>query len=140
VTSAPKSGPQPVTDRPALRILVVDDDADFADSLAWLLRHKGHEAHTANNALDAVATIVARPFDVIFLDVRLPGLTGHDLARWVRGHEDAHPPYLIAVTGYGSDADRRAAAEIGIDQFLLKPLDPARLDDLLPRSSNVRKA
>jgi CheY-like chemotaxis protein len=114
-----------------LSVLVVDDDTDFADSLAWLLRHKGHDAHTANNALEAVATIVGRRFDVIFLDVRLPGLTGHDLARWVRGHDDARPPYLIAVTGYGSDADRRAAADIGIDQFLLKPLDPARLDDLL---------
>jgi DNA-binding response OmpR family regulator len=116
---------------PALRVLVVDDDADFADSLAWLLRHKGHEAQTAGTALEAVAAFVAERFDAIFLDVRLPGLTGHDLARWVKGHAGDRPPYLIAVTGSGTDADRRAAAEIGIDQYLLKPLDPARLDDLL---------
>jgi CheY-like chemotaxis protein len=125
------TSPTPTAERTALRVLVVDDDADFAESLAWLIGHKGHEAHTAHNALDAVARIVAKRFDVIFLDVRLPGLTGHDLARWVRGHGDDRPPYLIAVTGYGSDADRQAAAEIGIDQFLLKPLDPAHLDDLL---------
>lgn len=122
---------EPAPDCSALRILIVDDDADFADSLAWLLRHKGHEVHTAGNGLDAVAAFVARAFDVIFLDVRLPGLTGHDLARWVRGHEGERPPYLIAVTGHGSDADRRAAVEIGIDVFLLKPLDPTHLDDLL---------
>jgi CheY-like chemotaxis protein len=125
---------EPPPDRSARRILVVDDDADFADSLAWLLRHKGHEVHTAGNGLDAVAA-VGRWFDVIFLDVRLPGLTGHDLARWVRGHEGQRSAYLIAVTGYGSDADRGAAADIGIDQFVLKPLDPAHLDDLLIRAA-----
>ena len=118
--------------RSALHILVVDDDHDFADSLAWLLRYKGHAVHTAGNGLDAVTAFVNEPFDVIFLDVRLPGLTGHDLARWVRGHEEK-PPYLIAVTGWGSDADRQTAADIGIDRFLLKPLDPACLDDLLAR-------
>ncbi|MBN9122008.1 MAG: response regulator [Planctomycetes bacterium] len=123
--------PEPTSARPALRILVVDDDPDFTDSLAWLLRYRGHDVDTAGNALDAVAAFVAHRFDVIFLDVRLPGLTGHDLARWVRGHAGAWPPYLIAVTGYGSAADRRAAADIGIDLFLLKPLDPAHLDDLL---------
>jgi DNA-binding response OmpR family regulator len=131
MTAAPNPHPEAARARPGLGVLVVDDDADFADSLAWLLGHKGHEAHTANNALQAVEKIVARRFDVIVLDVRLPGLSGHDLARWVKEHADAKPPYLIAVTGYGSAADRRAAAEIGIDQFLLKPLDPTHLDDLL---------
>jgi DNA-binding response OmpR family regulator len=116
---------------PPLHVLVVDDDPDFAESLAELLRHNGHEVRTAGNGLDAVAACVERAFDVIFLDVRLPGLTGHDLARWVRGREGGRRPYLIAVTGHGSDDDRRTAAEIGIDVFLLKPLDPTRLDDLL---------
>lgn len=121
----------------AMRVLVVDDDHDFTDSLAWLLRHKGHAADTAGNGLDAVAAIVAQWYDVIFLDVRLPGLTGHDLARWVRGHEGAKP-FLIAVTGYGSDADRQAAAEIGIDVFLLKPLEPSHLDELMARAARIR--
>ncbi len=127
--------PTPTTPdvRPALRVLVVDDDPDFTDSLAWLLRHKGHETDTAGNGLDAVAAIVAQRYDVIFLDVRLPGLTGHDLARWVRDHEGTKP-FLIAVTGYGSDADRQAAVEIGIDVFLLKPLEPSHLDELMARA------
>lgn len=125
---------EPATDYSTMRVLVVDDDADFAESLAKLLRYKGHEVHTAGNGLDAVAAFVGEPFDVIFLDVRLPGLTGHDLARWVKDHEGGRSPYLIAVTGAGSDADRRAAVNAGIDVFLLKPLDPMCLDELLVRA------
>lgn len=115
----------------AVRILVVDDDADFGETLAWILRYKGHEVRTARNGLEAVAAVVAQPFDVIFLDVRLPGLTGYDLARWVRGQAGGKRPHLIAVTGYGGDEERRTAAEAGIDQFHLKPLDPTHLDELL---------
>jgi CheY-like chemotaxis protein len=117
-----------------LQVLVVDDDPDFAESLAELLRYRGHEVRIAGSGLDAVAACVERPFDVIFLDVRLPGLTGYDLARWVRGRGSERHAHLIAVTGSGSDADRQRAAEIGIDQFELKPLDPARLDELLARA------
>lgn len=132
--TASTSAPQPPLARPALRCLVVDDNADFADSLAELLRHRGHEARTAGSGLGAVAAYTDRPADVIFLDIGLPGLTGHDLARWVRGldgREGGRRPRLIAVTGSDRDADRRAAAEAGIDVFVVKPLDPARLDDML---------
>ena len=131
MTTTARPIPPSVPTKHALRVLVVDDDFDFADSLAWLLRHRGHDVRTAGTGLEAVAAFVKDPFDVIFLDVRLPGLTGHDLARWVRDHAGVKSPYLIAVTGSGSDADRQAAVEVGIDVFLLKPLDPAHLDDLL---------
>lgn len=129
------TAPQPTLKRPeartAARILVVDDDADFAETLAWILRHKGHEVSTAGNGLEAVAAVVAQSFDAIFLEMRLPGLTGHDLARWVRGYAGGKRPHLIAVTGHTGDEERRAAADAGIDQFHLKPLDPARLDEVL---------
>ena len=126
--------PQPPRARHALRCLIVDDDTDFADSLAELLRHRGHDVRTAGSGLGAVAAYTDRPADVVFLDLGLPGLTGHDLARWVRGldgREGGRRPRLIAVTGSNGEADRRAAAEAGIDVFVVKPLDPARLDDLL---------
>ncbi len=120
--------------RPALSVLVVDADRASADRLACLLRERGHEARTAGTGLDAVAAAVERPFDVIVLGANLPGLTGYDLARWVRRHRAARPPYLVAVVGREAEDGGPTAAEAGIDLFLSRPLDPTALGDLLARA------
>lgn len=114
------------------RLLVVDDNADAADSLAVLLRAWGHEVRVAYDGHAAVD--VARDYhpDTILLDLRLPGMDGYHTARQLRaaGLEDAQ---LVAVTGYDDDADPKRSLEAGFDQLLTKPVDPQRLRDLLGR-------
>jgi DNA-binding response OmpR family regulator len=65
------------------------------------------------------------------LDIGLPGLTGHDIARWVSGRNERQPPFLVALTGQRTEEARRKSAECGIALHLVKPIDPRRLEDLL---------
>ena len=126
--------PQPRTAPPpsgAVRILVVDDNVDAADSTAMLLSMDGYETqsvHSARAALEAAASM--RP-DVVLLDIGLPEMDGYDVARRLRALTDASPPTIIAVTGYGQPADRDRAARAGFDEFLVKPVEPAVLERLL---------
>ncbi|HEX4994805.1 MAG TPA: CHASE3 domain-containing protein [Methylomirabilota bacterium] len=116
---------------PARRILVVDDHQDSTDSLALLLRLRGHEVRTAHDGPSALAEIERDRPDVVFLDLGLPGMSGYDVARRVRTMNDPGPLRLVALTGYGTDGDREKAREAGFDVHLAKPVDPRAVDALL---------
>jgi CheY-like chemotaxis protein len=114
----------------ALRVLVVDDNVDSAETLAELLPLWGHEARVAHDGTTALE--VARSFqpDVILLDIGLPGMDGFEIARRIRA--EALPiRRLFAMTGYGEEEDKRKAKEAGFDDHLVKPVDPEALQKCL---------
>jgi two-component system OmpR family response regulator len=122
---------------PGLRVLVVEDHADTADSLALLLTLFGHEVRVARDGPTALEMARAFPPDVVLLDIGLPGIDGWQVAERLRQQSGQKRPLLIAVTGYGQDADHRRSQEAGIDLHLLKPVDPDQLRRLLaPPSIN----
>jgi PAS domain S-box-containing protein len=120
---------------PGRRILVVDDHQDSTDSLALFLRLRGHEVRTAHDGPSALDEIERYRPDVVFLDLGLPGMSGYDVARRVRMMNELGPLRLVALTGYGTDADREKTREAGFDVHLAKPVDPRAVDALLASSS-----
>jgi len=129
----------PLAIDPALRILVVDDNQDAAESLGMLLRYAGCDVRTAHDGLEAVgAASVFRP-EVAILDIGLPGLNGYDAARRIR-KELGTRVTLIAVTGWGQDEDRRRSKEAGFDHHLTKPVELDALQSLLASTSRPRPA
>jgi CheY-like chemotaxis protein len=115
-----------------LRVLVVDDYQDAADSLALLLRFYACEVQVALNGPSALAILQTWWPDAAILDIGLPGMDGYQVAKFIRAHSvERSKPLLIALTGFGRDEDRRRCAAEGMDHHYVKPADPARLLDLL---------
>jgi CheY-like chemotaxis protein len=113
------------------RVLVVDDDADTVESLALLLRLRGHEVRVAREGSAALGE--ARHFgpEVVFLDLGLPGMSGLEVARRMRQEPGLEGVFLVAVSGYGREEDRQRAFDAGFDAHFLKPCDPAALEQLV---------
>jgi CheY-like chemotaxis protein len=120
-----------------LRVLVVEDDADAADTMAVFLRHHGHDVVVAPDGPTALRIAADHPPDVALLDIGLPGMDGCEVARRLRERAVGKVPLLVAVTGYGQEADRRRSLEAGIHLHLLKPVDPERLKKLIERFKTV---
>lgn len=116
------------------RVLVVDDNPDAATWLAKLLRAYGHEVHTANSGDAAIELALAVRPDTVFLDLGMPGLDGFDVAKRLRQAPELVGVRIIAVSGQGSEAARDRASESGIDQHLVKPVDPRFFESLLGRA------
>jgi CheY-like chemotaxis protein len=114
-------------DVPALRVLIVEDHADGAESLAMLLRIYGHDVAISQDGQRALDKAQVYQPDVVLLDLGLPGMHGHEVAKKIVERQSNRKPFLIALTGYGRDEDRRRSAEAGIDLHLLKPADPEQL-------------
>jgi two-component system, chemotaxis family, CheB/CheR fusion protein len=124
----------PTTDERALtprRILVVDDNTDSARLLAMLLKESGHETATAYDGLAALAVVETFRPDVVLLDVSLPKLDGHEVARRIRQQPWGKDMVLVALTGWGQDEDRRRSREAGFDEHMVKPVDEEALTRLL---------
>jgi signal transduction histidine kinase len=115
------------------RVLVVDDNADGADMLAMMLEHSGHQTRIAYSGLEALEIAASFRPEVIFLDIGLPGLNGYDVARRFRATPALSPMLLVALTGWGSEEDRRRSKEAGFDIHLTKPVEPAAIDDVMAR-------
>jgi PAS domain S-box-containing protein len=111
----------------ALRVLVTDDNADAAQTLARLLAMYGHEVRVESSGPGALAALQTFVPDVILLDIGLPGLDGYEVARRIREQPRFKGVRLIALTGYGRDADRARAEEAGFDELIAKPADPVKL-------------
>ena len=109
------------------RVLVVDDSEDSADSLALMLSLSGHETRTAYDGEAAIETASSFLPDVILMDVGMPGVTGIDACRRIRATPWGKEIYVLALTGWGQDADRQRTSEAGFDAHLVKPVDPALL-------------
>jgi PAS domain S-box-containing protein len=113
------------------RVLVVDDNVDAARMLHELLAQLGHEAAVAHDGAAALAVAGAFQPDVAVLDIGLPAMDGYELARRLRAQRGASALRLIAVTGYGQDADRMRAQAAGFDHHLIKPIAAEALVALL---------
>ncbi len=113
------------------RILVVDDNADSATSLALLLRRMGHEIETAHDGLEAVQAAAAFRPQVVLLDIGLPKMNGYEAAKLIRKQPSQERVAIIALTGWGQERDKQRAYEAGIDHHLTKPVEHATLEKLL---------
>jgi CheY-like chemotaxis protein len=123
----------------ALRVLVVDDNLDAAECLAMLLELSGHQTALAHTGPEAVSTTLSFQPDVVFLDIGLPELNGYEVAQRIRSDSSISQPMLVALTGWGSDEDKRQAQAAGFDRHLVKPFDASKLDALLSvRSARAR--
>ena len=105
------------------RVLVVDDSADSADSLALLLTIEGHEVSTAYSASGALEAAERLQPDVAFIDIGLPLMDGYEVARRLRASDRCRAIKLVALTGYGQPDDRDTARRAGFDHHLVKPAD-----------------
>lgn len=117
----------------ALRVLVVDDNVDGAESLSMMLELLGHEVRCVHDGASAIAEASEWVPDVALLDIGLPDLTGYEVARRLRAEHRLVGLMLIAVTGWGSEDDQRRSAEAGIDHHLTKPVNAQALERLLAR-------
>jgi CheY-like chemotaxis protein len=127
-------GHEPETARRAKRILLADDNVDFANSLATLLSARGHEVHVVHDG--AAALLEAERFapDIAFVDIGMPKVQGYEVARRLRALPMTASCVLVAVTGWGHDNDRRRAREAGFDRHLVKPVDPHEIEGHAPRA------
>lgn len=111
----------------ALRVMVVDDNADAADTLALLLRAKGHRVTAHYTAYAALEAARREPPQVCLLDIGLPDLNGYELARHLRSLPETAHATLIAVSGYGKGQDRQQSEAAGFAHHLVKPVEAAQL-------------
>jgi DNA-binding response OmpR family regulator len=116
-----------------LRVLVVDNNHDCADSLSMLVNLWGDDAQTAYDGAAALAMTVGRPPDVVLLDLAMPEMDGCQMARQLRCQTRFKQTLLIAITGWTDQAHRLLCAEAGFDHYLLKPIAVADLENLLRR-------
>ena len=115
----------------ALRVLVVDDYADVADSLSLLLRLWGHEPLVTRDGPEALAAAPAFRPDVVILDIALPRMDGYELARRLRELPGLEGLALLALSGYGEAEYQRRSKEAGFLAHLVKPVHPPELEALL---------
>jgi PAS domain S-box-containing protein len=119
--------------RPAgpLRVLVVDDNLDAADSLVALLELLGHTARVAHDGPQGLRMAEEFVPDLAFLDIGLPGMSGYELARAIRRQRPLQHVVLIALTGWGAYGDQQQSHEAGFDQHLTKPVSLEALEQAL---------
>jgi CheY-like chemotaxis protein len=125
----PADGPAPPAAR--RRVLIVDDNRDGAATLGRMMALLGHDTRTAHDGLEALELAEAFRPEVVLLDIGLPKLNGYDVCRRLRARPWGRGALVVAVTGFGQEADRRRAQEAGFDQHLVKPVSFAGLETLL---------
>jgi CheY-like chemotaxis protein/two-component sensor histidine kinase len=126
-----KEGDRPQHSASGRRLLVVDDNRDAADSLAMLLRLLGHEARVAHSGAAALELIDSYRPEMIFLDIGMPEMDGYEVARRVQQMPGMRGTRLAALTGWGQQDARQRTAQAGFDHHLVKPVEPAALEELL---------
>lgn len=130
---APRSSHETSRDarRHPRRVLVVDDNRDAANSMAALLQAAGHQVREAHDGKEGLRLAFEFEPEVVLLDLGMPGMSGFDVARELRGRTAGAAPRIIAVTGWGQESDRRLTREAGFDFHLTKPVNHTELDILL---------
>lgn len=121
-------------EREPRRILVVDDNADAADSLGMLLEVRGDRVRIAYDGLEALAAEAEFRPEVVLLDIGMPKLSGYDVARRIRAAR-GDAVLIVAITGWGQEEDRQRAREAGFDHHFTKPVDFEVLLELIDRSA-----
>jgi len=125
-----------VTDASRPRILVVDDSKDGADSLSVVLQMLGADTRVAYDGTAALELIGTFKPSVVLLDIGMPDMDGHTVARRIRADADNSAIKLIALTGWGTDAERRRSGEAGFDEHWVKPVEPDRLKTLVAATTS----
>ncbi len=120
-----------------LRILIIEDNRDAADSLRLLLGLMDHEARVAYTGPNGVAAAKEWKPDVVLCDIGLPGIDGYEAARQIRLLPGMAKALLVAITGYGQDPDVQRSKEAGIDHHFLKPIDPLQLKRVLANAKRI---
>ena len=123
-----------------LDVLVVDDNVDAAGTLQALLEAYGHRVRVFHRGRDALAAMIQQPAQLAFIDIGLPDITGHELAREIRERLGAHSGRLVALSGYGQPQDLEDSREAGLDLHLVKPLDHDALMDVLANAQASMRA
>jgi two-component system, chemotaxis family, CheB/CheR fusion protein len=121
----------PEPPRRARKVLIVDDLRDSADSMAELMRLKGHEVHTAYDGAAAIALAAEVQPDVVLLDIGMPGADGFQVCRQIRELPGGGAIFLVAITGWGQADDRARTAQAGFDRHLVKPVDGIAVAEML---------
>lgn len=109
------------------KVLVVDDDPVVGKSFNRVLSDKGYLVVTAENAHEALAELRKDEFDLVYTDIRMPGMDGVDFAERVKARQPWTP--VIIVTGYGTQANEERAKSVGVSAFLHKPLSPTMIEE-----------
>jgi CheY-like chemotaxis protein len=120
------------TNSKPLRVLVVDDDTDTAESFRFLLDTWGYNVQIATTGPDAISIASDYRPAVVFLDIQIPRLNGYAVARALAGL--THRPCIVVVSGYGTEEDRKRSADAGANLHLLKP---ANLDEIKKLLENL---
>jgi CheY-like chemotaxis protein len=124
----------PAAQAAASSVLVVDDNPDITETMTLLLQAWGYRTLSANDGETGLALVEAHRPDAVLMDLGMPRMDGYQLARRIRALPGGKAMTLIAVSGWGQAADLARSREAGIDQHLLKPVDPARLREMLERT------
>ena len=117
--------------KPSEEILVVDDNVDGAESLALYLSMTGHSVSIANTGAEALQVVREKAPRIIFLDIGLPDMSGYDVAKNIRSMPHGAEPFIAAVTGWGTEEDKRKALDAGCSAHLTKPIDMAEVDRIV---------
>jgi CheY-like chemotaxis protein len=120
-----------------VRILLVDDNVDAAQSLAVILKSRGHSVHVVHDGLAALEATQSQGLDVVLLDIGLPGMNGFQVAKRLRSEGATKDLLLIALSGYGQDEDLRNSRLAGFNHHLIKPININDLLQLLTRPASV---
>ena len=120
-----------------MRVLIVEDDAVLGEGLIRYLQQAGYAAELAANGTHADTVLAHEDYDIVVLDIGLPGLDGYEVARRLPELAVEKRPLLVAVTGYARDGDRRRSEQAGIDLHLVKPVEPEQLLAILRRFQTV---
>ncbi|EYF08498.1 CheR family methyltransferase [Chondromyces apiculatus] len=120
-----KRGAQPR--KSALRVLVVDDNVDSAESLGMLLELTGNEVEMAHDGVAGLEAAQRRRPDLMLLDIGMPGMSGYEVAQRLRAMPEMKGVLLVAMTGWGQEEDRRRSKAAGFDHHLVKPVEPKLL-------------
>jgi CheY-like chemotaxis protein/two-component sensor histidine kinase len=115
----------------SVRVLVVDDNCDAAETLSALLELLGHRAQVANSGHAALEAMQDFRPQVVFLDLGMPGMNGYDVAQAIRDDRRLDQPLLVALTGWGGAEDRQRTSAAGFDRHLTKPVDLESIELML---------
>jgi signal transduction histidine kinase/DNA-binding response OmpR family regulator len=122
------------------RVLIVDDNIDACETLAMMLELLGQQTRQAHEGTGALQAAQEYKPELIFMDIGLPGLTGHEVAERMRGELGMKETYIVALSGYGTEEDRRKSLFAGFDNHFVKPLDPSALPGILAEAERRRGA
>lgn len=116
------------------KILVVDDDPVIGQSINRVLKTKGYAVVTASSGYEAINKIKNEQYDAVFTDLKMPGMSGLELASVIKKNQSWMP--VVIITGYGSEAYEKTAKDMGVSDFLRKPLSPEMIESMAAKATD----